>query len=244
MARTKKDYDITIQYHPGKANVVANALSRKSGGTMATLITRQARMLRDLEEMQIEVRVIDPSNTKYQLNQVSIQFDLYDKIKEAQQRDTQIRKVMKKVQEGELKEFQIEDDVLRFGRRLCVPDVAEIKEEIMKEAHCTPYTAHPGSTKMYQDLRHNFWWDGMKLDIFNFVHKCLVCQQVKAEHKKPPGLLVPLPIPEWKWCHIAMDFVTGLPRTSQGLDTVWVVVDRLTKSAHFLPTGSINLWRD
>ena len=88
---------------------------------------------------------------------------------------------------------------------------------------------------MYQDLRHNFLWDGMKVDIFNFVHKCLVCQQVKAEHKKPPGLLVPLPIPEWKWCQIAMDFVTGLPRTSQGLDTVWVVVDRLTKSVHFLP---------
>ena len=71
----------------------------------------------------------------------------------------------------------------------------------------------------------------MKMDIFNFVHKCLVCEQVKAEHKKPSGLLVPLPIPEWKWCHIAMDFVW----TSQGLDTVWVVVDRLTKSAHFLP---------
>ena len=73
------------------------------------------------------------------------------------------------------------------------------------------------------------------MDISNFVHKCLVCQQVKAEHKKLPELLVPLPIPEWKWCHIAMDFVTGLPQTSQGLEIVWVVVNRLTKSAHFLP---------
>ena len=103
----------------------------------------------------------------------------------------------------------------------------------MQEA--TPYTAHPGSTKMYQDLRRNFWWDGMKMDISKFVHKCLFCQQVKAEYKKSPGLLVPLPILEWKWYHIAMDFVTGLPRTSQELDTVWIVVDRLTKSAHFLP---------
>ena len=68
----------------------------------------------------------------------------------------------------------------------------------------------------------------MKTDISNFVHKCLVCQQVKAKHKKPPRLLVPLPIPEWKWCHIAMDFITGLPRTSQGLDTVGVVVDPLS----------------
>jgi len=127
--------------------VVADALSQKSGGAVATLITRQTRLLRDLEEMQVEVRVIEPSNAKYQLNQVSIQFDLYDKIKEAQHRDTQIRKIMKKVQEGELKEFQIEDDILKFRRRLCVPDVAEIKEEIMQEAHCTPYTAHPGAQK-------------------------------------------------------------------------------------------------
>jgi len=101
---------------------------------------------------------------------------------------------MKTVQEGKLKEFQIEDDVLKFRRRLYVSDVAEIKEEIMQEAHCIPYTAHLGSTKMYQDLRQNFWWDGMKMDIFNFVNKCLVCQQVKAEHKKPLELLVPLPI--------------------------------------------------
>jgi len=77
-----KDYDITIQYHPGKTNVVTDVLSQTSGGIMATLITRQARILRDLEEMQIEMRVIDSSNTRYQLNQVSIQFDLYDKIKE------------------------------------------------------------------------------------------------------------------------------------------------------------------
>ena len=158
--------------------------------------------------MQVEVRVIGPSNARNPLNQVSIQFDLYDNIKEAQQRDAQIRKIMQKVLEGELKEFKIEDNVLKFRRRLCVPDVAEIKEEIMNEAHCTPYTAHPGSTKIYQDLRHNFWWDGMKMNISNFIQKCLVYQQVKAEYKKPSGLLVPLPIPEWKWCHIFMDFVT------------------------------------
>ena len=79
-------------YHPGKANVVADALSRKSGGTLAILMTRQARILRDLEEMQIEVRVIDSSHSEYQLNQVSIQINLYDKIKEAQQEDTQIKK--------------------------------------------------------------------------------------------------------------------------------------------------------
>ena len=79
-----KDYDITIQYHPRKANVVADALSRKSGGSVAAPITRQTRLLSDLEEMQVEVRVTDSPNVMNQLNQVIIQFDLYDRIKEAQ----------------------------------------------------------------------------------------------------------------------------------------------------------------
>ena len=144
-------------------------------------------------------------------------------------------KIVWKVQKGELKEFKIENNILKFGHRICAPEVIEIKEEIMKEAHCTPYTAYPRSTKMYQDLRHNFWWDEMRKDISKFVYNCLVCQLFKVEHKEPPGLLIALPILEWKWCHITMDFVTGLPRTSQGLDTVWVVVDRLIKSPHFLP---------
>ena len=75
----------------------------------------------------------------------------------------------------------------------------------------------------------------MKRDISQFVSKCLTCQQVKVEHQKPTGLLQPLPIAEWKWDHVTMDFVTGLPRTPQSKDSVWVIVDRLTKSAHFLP---------
>jgi len=83
-----------------------------------------------------------------------------------------------------------------MGHRLCVPEAAKIKEEIMNEAHYTLYTSHPESMKMYQDLRHTFWWDRMKEDITKCVQRCLVCQHVKAEHKKPPGLLVPLSIPE------------------------------------------------
>ena len=76
----------------------------------------------------------------------------------------------------------------------------------------------------------------MKREVAEFVARCLICQQVKAEHQRPAGLLQPLPIPEWKWEHITMDFVSGLPRTQRGHDCIWVIVDRLTKSAHFLPT--------
>ena len=97
------------------------------------------------------------------------------------------------------------------------------------------FTMHPGGNKMYQDLKQFYWWKGMKIDVTEHVSKCLTCQQVKAEHQVPTGLLNPLPIPQWKWDNITMDFVSGFPLTQQKHDSVWVIVDRLTKSAHFIP---------
>ncbi|GJR34236.1 putative reverse transcriptase domain-containing protein [Tanacetum coccineum] len=105
----------------------------------------------------------------------------------------------------------------------------------MDEAHKSKYSVHPGADKMYYDLRDRYWWPGMKKDIAEYVGKCLTCLKVKAEHQRPFGLLQQPEIPVWKWEGIAMDFVTKLPRTSSGHDTIWVIVDRLTKSAHFLP---------
>ncbi|XP_075523974.1 uncharacterized protein LOC142556397 [Primulina tabacum] len=88
---------------------------------------------------------------------------------------------------------------------------------------------------MYQDLRRLYWWpSGMKNDIEKFISECLTCQQVKIEHQRPAGTLQSLPIPQWKWEHITMDFVLGLPRTPKGYNSIWVIVDMLTKSAHFL----------
>ena len=83
----------------------------------------------------------------------------------------------------------------------------------MREAHRSKLTIHPGSTKMYKDVKRSFWWPGMKKDIAEYVAKCLTCQKVKAEQQKPSGLLQPLPIPEWKWESISMDFISGLPCT-------------------------------
>lgn len=105
----------------------------------------------------------------------------------------------------------------------------------MDEAHKSKYSIHPGDSKMYKDLRRQFWWSGMKKDIAEYVSRCLTCQQVNIEHRSPSGLLQPLSVAEWKWEHITMGFVSGLPRTTSGCDTVWAIVDRLTKSAHFLP---------
>ncbi|GKE65230.1 putative reverse transcriptase domain-containing protein [Tanacetum coccineum] len=88
---------------------------------------------------------------------------------------------------------------------------------------------------MYQDLQKLYWWPNMKAEITTYVSKCLTCTKVKIEYQKPSGLLVQPKIPQWKWENITMDFVTKLPRTAAGQDTIWVIVDRLTKSAHFLP---------
>lgn len=127
-----------------------------------------------------------------------------------------------------------EDGGLYFLDRIRVPVVGDVRKLIMDEAHKTRYSIHPGSDKMYYDLRDAYWWPGMKREIAEYVSKCLTCLKVKAEHQKPSGLLQQPPIPEWKWNNITMDFITKLPRTSNGHDTIWVIVDRLTKSAHFL----------
>ncbi|GKA12801.1 putative reverse transcriptase domain-containing protein [Tanacetum coccineum] len=105
----------------------------------------------------------------------------------------------------------------------------------MHESHKSKYSIHYGSDKMYQDLKKLYWWPNMKAEIPTYVSKCLTCAKVKAEYQKPSGLLVQPEIPQWKWENITMDFVTKLPKTATGQDTIWVIVDRLTKSAHFLP---------
>ena len=96
-------------------------------------------------------------------------------------------------------DFQLkDDDVLVIGNRLCVPQDEELRKLILEEAYNAPYALHPGSVKMYRTLKEHYWWQGMKRDIVEFVSKCLVCQQVKAEHRKPLGKMNPLPIPQWK----------------------------------------------
>nr|GEU87069.1 putative reverse transcriptase domain-containing protein [Tanacetum cinerariifolium] len=130
---------------------------------------------------------------------------------------------------------------LRADRTLCLnnrswfPCYVELRTLIMHESHKSKYSVHPGFDKMYQDMKLLYWWPNMKADIATYVSNCLTCQRVKAEHQKPSGVLVQPEIPQWKWDNITMDFVTKLPRTQSGNDTIWVVVDRLTKSAHFLP---------
>ena len=150
--------------------------------------------------------------------------------------DEFLLKRFKLVEEGLTEDFKINSEgILCFRGRYCVPDVPDLRLTILREAYSSPYAMHPGGNKMYRDLRELYWWAGLKRDITEFVSKCLTCQQVKAEHQVPSGLLQPIRIPQWKWERIAMDFVSGLPLTPTKKDSVWVIVDRLTKSAHFIP---------
>ncbi|GJU85652.1 putative reverse transcriptase domain-containing protein, partial [Tanacetum coccineum] len=119
--------------------------------------------------------------------------------------------------------------------RLWIPCFGELRALIMNESHKSKYSIHPGSDKMYQNLKKMYWWPNMKAEIATYVNKYLTCAKVKIEYQKPSCLLVQPETPQWKWENITIDFVTKLPRTVVGQDTIWVIIDRLTKSAHFLP---------
>ena len=148
-------------------------------------------------------------------------------------------KLKREVESGQLKGFSVwAYGTLMMGHRLCVSDVGGLKKEIMEEAHSSAYAMHLRSTKMYHTLREHYWWRGMKKDVAEFVSRCVIFQQVKAQHQRPAGLLQSLPIPRWKWERITMDFVVGLLHCQSGYDAIWVIVDRLTKLSHFLPMKS------
>ncbi|GJT58706.1 putative reverse transcriptase domain-containing protein [Tanacetum coccineum] len=132
------------------------------------------------------------------------------------------------------------DGTLCFNGRSWLPCYGDLRTVIMHESHKSKYSIHPSSDKMYQDIKKLYWWPNMKADITTYVSKCLTYAKVKAKHQRLLGLLVQPDIPQWKWDNIIMYFVTKLPKSSQGYDTIWVIIDRLTKSAIFVPMREID----
>nr|GEY28269.1 reverse transcriptase domain-containing protein [Tanacetum cinerariifolium]GEZ84519.1 reverse transcriptase domain-containing protein [Tanacetum cinerariifolium] len=139
------------------------------------------------------------------------------------------------------KAFEVRPGGIRcIKNQSCVPLFGNLRDLIMHESYKSMYSIHPGSDKMYQDLKKHYWWPNIEEIIAEYVGKCLTCSKVKAECQKPSGLLIQPEIPTWKWERITMDFITKLPKTSSEHDKIWVIVDRLTKSAHFIPTREID----
>ncbi|GKC24209.1 putative reverse transcriptase domain-containing protein [Tanacetum coccineum] len=193
----------------GKANVVADGLSRKE--RLKPLRIRSLGMMiispLSLQILEAQTEAVKEENVKNE--------NLYGMIE---------------------KKFQKRPDgTLCFEGRSWIPLYEGVRDLIMHESHKSKYSIHPGSDKMYHDLKELYWWPNMKADIATYISKCLTCSKVKAECQKPLRLLQQPEILVWKWERIMMDFVTKLPKTPSGYDAIWVVVDRLTKSAHFIP---------
>ncbi|GJZ11758.1 putative reverse transcriptase domain-containing protein [Tanacetum coccineum] len=208
------NYDCEIRYHLGKSNVVADALSRKE--RIKPLRVRALVMTIGLDLpkqiLNAQTKAQKPENLKNEDIRGMIRLD---------------------IPKEKLKPHA--DRTIYLNDRSWLPCYGDLRTVIMHKFHKSKYSIHPGSDKMYQDMKKLYWWPNMKADITTYVSKCLTCARVKAEYQRPSGLLVQPEIPQWKWDNITMDFVTKLPKSSQGHDTIWLIVDRLTKSAIFTP---------
>ena len=202
------EYDFKIEYKAGKQNVIANALSRKS--TLTSVTVYQSSLTDEVIKFMAD----------------DVYFD-------------KIRKTMLSTQRNEKQErlidgFHIQDNLLYYRQRLCIPNNKDLKNNILSEAHDIPIVGHAGYIKTYELMHQSFYWPGMKKDVLQYVARCLICQNIKAERVKYPGKLQPIDAPQMQWECISMDFITGLPM-SRGFDSIFVVVDMLTKVAHLFP---------
>jgi len=196
-----KDYNLEVHYHPGKANVVADALSRKQH--VKPLLEEGFNLLHPVV-----------------LHNIIVSCSLESQIIELQKTGPGIfhMKRKRKMKEQDTKHFRVDENgVLWFDDRLVVPKDRELQNKILDEAHSSKLSIHPGSSNMYQDLKPHFWWTMMKNENAAYVARCDTCCTVKAIHLKPVGLLQPFSVSGWKWEEISMDFIVGLPHTQKCL---------------------------
>ncbi|KAI3729489.1 hypothetical protein L6452_18149 [Arctium lappa] len=178
------DYDCDILYHPGKTNVVADALSRKEHGEITKVVAYRVDVVSNFFEEVIKYQEEAASKENWKSERIV----------------------------GIVNSLVVDNHGVKcFNKRVWIPKAEELRKRVLEEAHKSRYLVHPGTNKMYRDLKQSYWWPGLKKDIAHFVERCLTCLKVKAEHQRPYGELQSLEIPVWKWDEITMDLVTGLP---------------------------------
>jgi hypothetical protein len=214
-----------FNYHPDKANVEADTLSKMSHLNMLATRELLLEFCKEFEKL----------NLGWVSNTEAITMEV-DSTLEQDIRKSQLEEIKKQIKKDKSPEFRVDEQgTLWYKKRLCVPEVKKIRELILHEAHDSTYSTHPGSTKMYHDLKSRYWWYGMKRVVAEYVALCDNYQRVKAERRRPTGLLQPLKITQWKWEEISMDFIVRLPTTQSGYDSIWIIVDCFSKVAHFIP---------
>jgi hypothetical protein len=173
-----KDYDLGINYHPGKANVVADALSRRSHVSQLVVDSMPFELCEEFDKLNLRI----VANTKAMETEVgSI---LLQEIQRGQLEDEKVQEIKRNIEEEKSSDFSEDDEgVLWYKGRICVPNIKQLKDKILREVHGSAYSIHPGGNKMYHDLKATYWWYGMKRDILEYVALCDTCQRVKAEHQ-------------------------------------------------------------
>jgi hypothetical protein len=203
------EYDFDIKHIKGKEKKVVDALSRRVHELHATTIS--------MYQTNIKAIISEAANVVLQY------IELVENIQQG--------KMLKKVENYKLEA----NGTLLYKNIIYVPNSQELRIMILKEMHNVPYAGHPGYQKIVATVKSHYFWPGMKKEIAEYITKCMEFQKVKDEHRHPTMLLQPLPIPEWKWEVVTMDFITGLPRIGKQHDSIMVVVDTLMKAAHFIP---------
>jgi hypothetical protein len=220
-----KDYDLEVHYHPGKVNVVVDAMSHKVHCNYLSVVYITG------EESSVQVPL-----DKAQYN-VTLTLMLRGEIIAGQSSDKGVVHIKRRLTGGDPKVdyFRVDEEgALWFKDRLVVPKNYELCKKIFDEADSSKYSIHPSSTKMYHDLKEQLWWTRMKHETARYVAECDMCRRVKADHMSNAGLLQPLNIPAWKWEDISIDFIVGLPLSARKFNSIWVIMDRFTKSTHFI----------
>ena len=203
-----QQFDFDIEYRPGKENVVADALSRR---------------MDHLNSVEAITNVVDNGLVK--------------SIKEAYEVDPKCKQWIDGTNDLEV-DMKLQDDLIWCKGKIYVPDNPSLKSQILYENHDSITAGHCGIAKTCELISRLFVWPHMQEEIKKYINSCLSCQSNKPSNQVPIGLLQPLPIPESKWSQVSMDLITQFQRSRSGYDAIFVVVDKLRKMVHFIPTNT------